>query len=72
MCAAQEKATDCHIVKKKKKKEHTSELKEQPRGSHLEKKDSQERELCMKQKIKRREQSIAAFEKDNLCESKEK
>ena len=50
---------------KKKEEEHTSELKEQPRGSHLEKKDSQERELCMEQKIKRREQSTVAFEKDN-------
>ena len=52
---------------KKKKEEHTSELKEQPRGSRLEKKDSQERELCMEQKIKRREQSIATFKKDNSC-----
>ena len=57
---------------KKKKEEHTSKLKGQPRGSRLEKKDSQERELCMEQKIKKREQSIATFEKDNLCESKEK
>jgi len=30
-----------------------------------EKEDSQERELCMEKKIKRREQSVAAFEKNN-------
>ena len=29
---------------------------EQPKGSRLEKEDSQERELCMEKKIKRREQ----------------
>ena len=50
-----------------KKDEHTSELREQPRGSCLEKEDSQERELCMEKKIERRVQSIAAFERDNLC-----
>ena len=30
-----------------------------------EKEDNQERELCVEKKIKRREQSVAAFEKDN-------
>ena len=40
-----------------KKDEHTSELRKQPRGSHLEKEDSQERESCVwRRKIERREQ----------------
>ena len=30
-----------------------------------EKEDGQERELCVEQKIKRREQSVADFERDN-------
>ena len=34
-------------------------------GAALEKEDSQKRELCMEKKIKRREQSISAFEKYN-------
>ena len=41
------------------------EKREQLRGSRLKKEDSQERELCVEKKIKRREQSVAAFEKDN-------
>ena len=41
------------------------EKREQLRGSRLKKDDSQERELCVKKKIKRREQSVAVFEKDN-------
>ena len=31
----------------------TQGKREQPRGSHLEKEDSQERELCVEKKIKR-------------------
>ena len=58
-----------HERKKKKKK------REQPRGSRLEKEDSQERELCVEKKIKRREQSVAPLRKIIsvcVCESKEK
>ena len=37
---------------------------EQLRGSHLQKKKTAKRELCMEKKIKMREQSVAAFERD--------
>ena len=50
-----------------KKDEHTSELRVQPRGSCLEKEEGRERELCVEKKIERRVQSVAAFERDNLC-----
>ena len=48
-----------HEREKKKKKKRW----EQPRGSRLEKEDSQERELCVEKKIKRREQSVAPLRK---------
>ena len=37
----------------------------QLRGSHLEKKNTDKRKLCVEKKIKRREQNVAAFERDN-------
>ena len=37
-------------IEETKKKEATREKREQPRGIHLEKEDSQERELCMEKK----------------------
>ena len=44
-----------HIEETEKKGNRTREKKEQLRESHLEKEDSQERELCMEKKIERRE-----------------
>ena len=38
---------------------------EPPRGSHLEKKKTVKRKLCVEKKIKRREQSVTTFERDN-------
>ena len=43
----------------------TRKKREQPRGSHLEIRKTAKRELCVKKKIERRVQSVAAFEKDN-------
>ena len=40
-------------------------MREQLRGSRFEKEDNPERELCVEKKIKRRDQSIAIFERDN-------
>ena len=57
-----------HIEEKEKKEEVAKrEKREQPRGSRLEKKKTAKRELCVEKKIERRVQSVAAFEKDNLC-----
>ena len=50
---------------REKRESHTREKRELPKGRHLEKEDSQERELCMEKKIERRGQSVAAFERDN-------
>ena len=47
------------------KEEAAQEKREQPRGSHLEKKKTAKRELCMNKKIEMREQSVAAFERNN-------
>ena len=55
MCKSKERGS--RIRNKKKRK--------QPRGSCLEKKKTTKRELCVEKKIKRREQSVAAFERDN-------
>ena len=49
-----------HIEEKAKKKEAAQEKRE----GHLEKR-RQPRELCVEKKIERREQSVAAFERDN-------
>ena len=49
-----------HIEEKEKKKEAAQEKRE----GHLEKR-RQPRELCVEKKIERREQSVAAFERDN-------
>ena len=57
MCKSKERGSR---TRKKKKRE-------QPRGSHLEKKKTVKRGLCVEKKIKRREQSVTAFDKDNLC-----
>ena len=51
------KERESHKRKKKKR--------EQPRGSSLEKMKIAKRELCMEKKIKMREQSVVAFERDN-------
>ena len=51
----------CRIVKKRKEKDARQVNSE----SHLEKEDSQERELYVEKKIKIREQSVATFEKEN-------
>ena len=61
-----------HIEEKEKKEEAAKrEKREQPRGSHLEeeekKKKTAKREFCVEKKIERRVQSVAAFERDNLC-----
>ena len=50
---------------KKEKVPHKKKIIKKIKGSHLEKKDSQERELCVEKRIKRRKQSVAVFEKDN-------
>ena len=55
----------CYIVKKKGKGTTQEKKIKKIKGSHLEKKDSQERELCVEKRIKRRKQSVAVFEKDN-------
>ena len=47
-------------IEETEKEEAAQEKREQPRGNRLAK-----RELCMKKKIERREQSVAAFERDN-------
>ena len=60
MLYSEEKRKRYRTREKKKKKK-----KEQLRGGRLEKEDSQERELCVEKKIKRREQSIVVFEKYN-------
>ena len=57
MCKSKERG---RCTRKKKKRE-------QPRGSRLEKKKTIKRGLCMEKKIKKREQSVAAFERDKLC-----
>ena len=44
-----------HIEETEKRGNRTREKREQLRESHLEKEDSQERELCMEKKIERRE-----------------
>ena len=64
MCKSKERGS---CTRKKKKRE-------QSRRSHLEKKKTTKRELCTEKKIKMREQSVAPFERDNVCvcESKEK
>ena len=64
MCKSKERG---RCTRKKKKRE-------QPRGSRLEKKKTTKRGLCVEKKIKKREQSVAAFERDNwcVCENKEK
>ena len=60
-----------HIEEKEKKEEAAKrEKREQPRGSHLEeeeKKKIAKREFCVEKKIERRVQSVATFERDNLC-----
>jgi len=55
MCKSKERGS--HTRNKKKK--------EQPRGSHLQKKKTAKRELYVEKKIKRREQSVSAFKRDN-------
>ena len=55
MCKSKERG---RCTRKKKKRE-------QPRGSCLEKKKTTKRGLCVENKIKMREQSVAAFKKDN-------
>ena len=57
MCKSKER--ESYTRKKKKIK--------QPRGSRLEKKKIAKRELYVEKKIKMRKQSVAAFERDNLC-----
>ena len=57
MCKSKERES-CARKKKKIK---------QPRGSRLEKKKTTKRELYVEKKIKMREQSVAAFERDKLC-----
>ena len=47
------------------KEEAAQEKREQPRGSHVEKKKTAKRELCMNKNIEMREQSVAAFERNN-------
>ena len=47
------------------KEEAAQEKREQPRGNRLEKKKTAKRDLCLKKKIERREQSVATFERDN-------
>ena len=54
-----------YIEETEKRESHTREKRELPKGRHLEKEDSQERELCMEKKIERRGQSVAAFKRDN-------
>ena len=54
-----------HIEETEKRGNRTREKREQLRESHLEKEDSQERELCMEKKIERREERVAAFKIDN-------
>ena len=44
---------------------HIREKREQPRGSRLEKKKAAKRELCMENKIERKNQSVATFERNN-------
>ena len=59
---------DCHTKRKGKSSNKdccTRKKRAAKRKPLREKEDSQERELCMEKKIKRREQSVAAFEKDN-------
>ena len=59
---------DCHTKRKGKSSNkdcRTRKKRAAKRKPFREKEDSQERELCMEKKIKRREQSVAAFEKDN-------
>ena len=57
MCKSKERGSR---TKNKKKRER-------PRGSRLEKKKTAKRDLCVEKKIKRREQSVATFERDNYC-----
>ena len=52
-------------IEETEKEEAAQEKREQPRGNRLEKKKTAKRELCVKKKIERREQSVAAFERDN-------
>ena len=62
--------------KDSRKRCNTRELREQLRGSHFEKEDSPERELCMEKKIKRREYKVLLSLREIIsvcvCESKEK
>ena len=52
-------------IEETEKEEAAQEKREQRRGSRLEKKKTAKRELYVKKKIEWREQSVAAFERDN-------
>ena len=52
-------------IEETEKEEAAQEKREQPRESRLEEKKTAKRELCVKKKIERREQSVAAFERNN-------
>ena len=59
----------CECVANRRDRErgsHTREKREQPRGSRLgKKKNAAKRELCVENKIERKDQSVAAFERNN-------
>ena len=60
-------------IEETEKEEAAQEKREQPRGNRLEKKKTAKRDLCVKKKIERREQSVAALRKIfSAYESKEK
>ena len=52
-------------IEETEKEDAAQEKREQPRGRLLEKKKTAKRELCVKKKIEMREQSVAAFERNN-------
>ena len=51
-------------IEETEREEAAQEERARPRGSRLEKKKTAKRELCVKKKIERREQSVAAFERN--------
>ena len=52
-------------IEETEREEAAQEKRAQPRGNRLEKKKTAKRELCVKKKIERREQNVAAFERNN-------
>ena len=62
-CHLQEDTENMCKTKERGNRTRKKKKKELPRGSLLEKKKTTKRELCVEKKIKRREQSVAAFER---------